>query len=107
MVAPGLGLEAAFAAGARRAVGGDPVAEGAFLPLEAAAGLGGIVPLVVPGAVDQQSHCELLLTGSGDVGEQDLGILLGGDRHLFDRSEERRVGKECVSTCRSRWSPYH
>src|SRR3546814_18618421 len=23
-----------------------------------------------------------------------------------DRSEERRVGKECVSTCRSRWSPY-
>src|SRR3546814_12948290 len=25
----------------------------------------------------------------------------------FDRSEERRVGKECVSTCRSRWSPNH
>src|SRR3546814_5205025 len=24
-----------------------------------------------------------------------------------ERSEERRVGKECVSTCRSRWSPYH
>src|SRR3546814_2226665 len=32
------------------------------------------------------------------------------DRHetrLHERSEERRVGKECVSTCRSRWSPYH
>src|SRR3546814_12572356 len=28
-----------------------------------------------------------------------------GNRSL--RSEERRVGKECVSTCRSRWSPYH
>src|SRR3546814_21024643 len=28
-------------------------------------------------------------------------------RHIADRSEERRVGKECVSTCRSRWSPYH
>src|SRR3546814_18954713 len=30
--------------------------------------------------------------------------------HIFTlvrRSEERRVGKECVSTCRSRWSPYH
>ena len=27
--------------------------------------------------------------------------------HLWNRSEERRVGKECVSTCRSRWSPYH
>src|SRR3546814_17559669 len=26
---------------------------------------------------------------------------------LEPRSEERRVGKECVSTCRSRWSPYH
>src|SRR3546814_16491622 len=25
----------------------------------------------------------------------------------YIRSEERRVGKECVSTCRSRWSPYH
>src|SRR3546814_4144797 len=27
--------------------------------------------------------------------------------HSTIRSEERRVGKECVSTCRSRWSPYH
>src|SRR3546814_13973039 len=26
---------------------------------------------------------------------------------VMGRSEERRVGKECVSTCRSRWSPYH
>ena len=26
---------------------------------------------------------------------------------LDERSEERRVGKECVSLCRSRWSPYH
>src|SRR3546814_5923865 len=30
--------------------------------------------------------------------------ILGENRR---RSEERRVGKECVSTCRSRWSPYH
>src|SRR3546814_6395502 len=30
---------------------------------------------------------------------------VGGVVHA--RSEERRVGKECVSTCRSRWSPYH
>src|SRR3546814_19760322 len=32
-----------------------------------------------------------------------------GARPLFaaDRSEERRVGNEGVSTCRSRWSPYH
>src|SRR3546814_19324561 len=33
----------------------------------------------------------------------DLGALLST---LHARSEERRVGKECVSTCRSRWSPY-
>src|SRR3546814_11133516 len=29
------------------------------------------------------------------------------DVHHVMRSEERRVGKECVSTCRYRWSPYH
>src|SRR3546814_20635192 len=28
-------------------------------------------------------------------------------RQYRKRSEERRVGKECVSKCRSRWSPYH
>ena len=31
----------------------------------------------------------------------------GEIRHLGERSEERRVGKECVRLCRSRWSPYH
>src|SRR3546814_16515608 len=30
-----------------------------------------------------------------------------GQHRVAVRSEERRVGKECVSTCRSRWSPYH
>src|SRR3546814_4499793 len=30
-----------------------------------------------------------------------------GQAKQMARSEERRVGKECVSTCRSRWSPYH
>src|SRR3546814_9241685 len=30
-----------------------------------------------------------------------------GSAAVVARSEERRVGKECVSTCRSRWSPYH
>src|SRR3546814_17588527 len=34
-------------------------------------------------------------------------LLMSGTRDLGLRSEERRVGKECVSTCRSRWSPYH
>src|SRR3546814_15478909 len=34
-----------------------------------------------------------------------LGSIADPSRAI--RSEERRVGKECVSTCRSRWSPYH
>ena len=29
------------------------------------------------------------------------------DLDFTERSEERRVGKECASMCRSRWSPYH
>src|SRR3546814_13268138 len=33
--------------------------------------------------------------------------LIYQDEEEAGRSEERRVGKECVSTCRSRWSPYH
>src|SRR3546814_3401913 len=40
--------------------------------------------------------------GGGAAGQVDDGIFRSGSR-----SEERRVGKECVSTCRSRWSPYH
>ena len=34
-----------------------------------------------------------------------VGLEILGD--VLTRSEERRVGKECVSLCRSRWSPYH
>src|SRR3546814_4190886 len=61
---------------------------------------------------------DLLGRSLGDLGG--LGLLDGRllDSGLLDnrsgrgsgllrRSEERRVGKECVSTCRSRWSPYH
>src|SRR3546814_3905773 len=39
--------------------------------------------------------------------ETELHALLHNELKLTPRSEERRVGKECVSTCRSRWSPYH
>src|SRR3546814_9902770 len=37
----------------------------------------------------------------------DLDLALDRRHVGRHRSEERRVGKECVSTCRSRWSPYH
>src|SRR3546814_12670984 len=40
----------------------------------------------------------------GHVDADVFGLLFAQRRR---RSEERRVGKECVSTCRSRWSPYH
>ena len=35
------------------------------------------------------------------------GLAAGADAGAFARSEERRVGKECLRLCRSRWSPYH
>src|SRR3546814_9873908 len=34
-------------------------------------------------------------------------LILSSRNSIASRSEERRVGKECVSTCRSRWSTYH
>src|SRR3546814_19334282 len=40
------------------------------------------------------------------VGGLPVGVQVMGQQQE-DRSEERRVGKECVSTCSSRWSPYH
>src|SRR3546814_2805862 len=46
-------------------------------------------------------EADVVLIGSG-IRTRDIA----DDSDLL-RSEERRVGKECVSTCRSRWSPYH
>src|SRR3546814_11135877 len=53
-------------------------------------------PASVPAALQTWRPCFVSLYG----GDGDL-------RGCIGRSEERRVGKECVSTCRSRWSPYH
>src|SRR3546814_16484677 len=56
----------------------------------------------IPGGVAQRLVAPLAGTG------RRLGHLypgLAGDRGDPQRSEERRVGEECVSTCRSRWSP--
>src|SRR3546814_2510773 len=41
------------------------------------------------------------------IGDVIPGPMLAHKAEDEGRSEERRVGKECVSTCRSRWSPYH
>src|SRR3546814_4454545 len=52
---------------------------------------------------DDERDADMVAMGEG-IGQCQEGR--GG--HAIDRrSEERRVGKESVSTCRSRWSPYH
>src|SRR3546814_20363934 len=43
----------------------------------------------------------------GTIGTRQVAPWYGRVAVFMVRSEERRVGKECVSTCRSRWSPYH
>src|SRR3546814_481759 len=46
--------------------------------------------------------------GSFDLPPVRVGVSIGDSiAGLYSRSEARRVGNECVSTCRSRWSPYH
>src|SRR3546814_4803964 len=42
-----------------------------------------------------------------EAGKTLVSAYRAGAHRLLSRSEERRVGKECVSTCRSRWSPSH
>src|SRR3546814_13747130 len=49
----------------------------------------------------------VISTACWNVGRLIHGIGGTGMKLNEVRSEERRVGKECVSTCRSRWSPYH
>src|SRR3546814_19660175 len=59
-----------------------------FVTLQGSAGTGKTLLTIAAGltqVLDQNRYSEILMT----------------------RSEERRVGKECVSTCRSRWAPYH
>src|SRR3546814_5303400 len=48
-----------------------------------------------------------LLAAADDLFGLAPGAEVTTEANPDSRSEERRVGKECVSTCRSRWSPYH
>src|SRR3546814_19612682 len=66
------------------------------------------------GRFERQRGFLSLDRAAGDLGPQPQrhALLLEDLRRFLahvhvHRSEERRVGKECVSTCRSRWSPYH
>lgn len=46
-------------------------------------------------------------TITDDLSSQQVTQKLHISQAALTRSEERRVGKECISQCRSRWSPYH
>src|SRR3546814_1854731 len=54
---------------------------------------------------DPQKHLELEAPVLASYVDKDSTLRIEAIKH--ERSEERRVGKECVSTCRSRWSPDH
>src|SRR3546814_12685555 len=64
-------------------------------------------------AIHHSTTAHLDKRGTGDIWTMTVQEYLEASRwqrfayRLSRRSEERRVGKECVSTCRSRWSPYH
>src|SRR3546814_16408512 len=74
---------------------------------------------LVQSSKDNAAYFSISSTMRGDVGalgasQENLAVIGSsvavarkGAEQIMDRSEERRVGKECVSTCRSRWSPYH
>src|SRR3546814_12008933 len=47
------------------------------------------------------------IPGTPTITFNGLSVLFNVPEVRIRRSEERRVGNECVSTCRSRWSPYH
>src|SRR3546814_18349595 len=56
---------------------------------------------------DKQTLDALALPATSDVLRLAPGVSVSTTGPRGTRSEERRVGKKCVSTCSSRWSPYH
>src|SRR3546814_11502121 len=66
------------------------------------------VPLVKkPNEKHQKELGESIFAPDGKSVYYTRNVTPGPIFEYAQRSEERRVGKECVSTCRSRWSPYH
>src|SRR3546814_8472440 len=76
----------------------------------------GVQTCALPISAAKPAAAEKPPVGSGDkpagsknpwTDEQWSKLYLHESNTNAKRSEERRVGKECVRTCRSRWSPYH
>src|SRR3546814_12188869 len=70
-----------------------------------------LAEMLVAEGVVVRTDADCVALESDDKGIAVTVDCLQGDRvvrgtHVLNRSEERRVGKECVSTCRSRWSTY-
>src|SRR3546814_14405626 len=79
----------------------------AVLPVMIAGGGGTIVNIGgVSAHIGARNRAHVAAAKAGLVGLTKALAVEFADRNVT-RSEERRVGKECVSTCRSRWSPYH
>ena len=71
--------------------------------------VGGPIPAIVDGYCkdfQKETGIEVSPVYAGNYGET-LVKAVTAIRAGAGRSEERRVGKECLSVCRSRWSPYH
>src|SRR3546814_16609466 len=69
----------------------------------------GEMPLEMDRIYEALGNCDLFVSigTSGNVYPAAGFVAEAHANGHAHRSEERRVGKECVSTCRSRWSPYH
>src|SRR3546814_15593763 len=71
----------------------------------------GIDPGLVQRRKDRRGAVQLRVAAHADRDRRQSCVRAGFDARMaiaaIERSEERRVGKECVSTCRSRWSPYN
>src|SRR3546814_15786547 len=67
-----------------------------------------VIPAAVWGRADDGTRWVTTIAPGGSP-EPDITRLPAGSTNTAEaaRSEARRVGKECVSTCRSRWSPDH
>src|SRR3546814_11056814 len=69
--------------------------------------IGKVFQLLGMSAADAEAAAGGLNAPMAGQARASIGSFHMESQQISARSEERRVGKECVSTCRSRWSPYH